>query len=69
MQRAIKLPVNVGKDRVVKLPSEFPESPAEVAVIAAQTVPDAGGAPRGDRAVRGAYIADDLDAPLPLLPR
>lgn len=34
MKRALKLNVHVGKDHIVKLPSEFPEGPAEVIIIA-----------------------------------
>jgi hypothetical protein len=33
MQRALKLQVHVGKDHIVRLPSEFPEGPAEVMII------------------------------------
>ena len=33
-QRVVKLQVHVGKDHIVKLPSEFPEGPAEVIAIA-----------------------------------
>jgi hypothetical protein len=33
MHRALKINVNVGKDHIIKLPSEFPEGPAEVIII------------------------------------
>ena len=39
MQRVIKLHVHVGKDHLVRLPSEFPEGPAEAIVIAAARLP------------------------------
>lgn len=71
MRRAIKLHVNIGKDRVVRLPSEFPEGPAEVIVIAigrpaAALVPGRGQGMDADRFARGEIrVADDFDAPLP----
>lgn len=71
VQRAIKLQVNVGKDHVVKLPSEFPEGPAEVIVIAANspfgtTAPLRGQGMDAERYARGElFVADDFDAPLP----
>ena len=70
MQRAIKLHVNVGKDHVVRLPSEFPEGPAEVIVIATgrAAAPPAPGRGQGMDAHRPPgefHIADDFDAPLP----
>lgn len=43
MERAIKLRVTVGKDHVVKLPSDFPEGPAEVIIITAGKSAPAGG--------------------------
>jgi hypothetical protein len=43
MQRAIKLQVHVGKDHIVRLPSEFPEGPAEVIIITAAKAVPAGG--------------------------
>lgn len=73
MQRAIKVQVVVGKDHVVKLPSDFPEGPAEIVAL----VP---GHERGDssddigsarRAALGRFrnlgfkLPDDFDAPLP----
>ena len=70
MQRAIKLQVNVGKDHLVRLPSEFPEGPAEVIVIAAGHLPFASVPHRGqgmdsERYARGEFfVADDFDAPL-----
>lgn len=71
MQRAIKLHVNVGKDHVVRLPSEFPEGPAEVIVIATgrsagPLVPGRGQGMDADRFARGEIrVADDFDGPLP----
>lgn len=63
--------VNVGRDHLVRLPSEFPEGPATVTVIAvsqADTTPVSlrGQGLDAERYARGEIvIADDFDAPLP----
>jgi hypothetical protein len=71
VQRAIKLHVNVGKDHVVRLPSEFPEGPAEITAIATgrstgAVAPGRGQGMDAERFARGEFlVADDFDAPLP----
>lgn len=64
MQRALKLKVTVGKDHVVKLPSDFPEGPAEIIVIASAT--SATAPHRGRGMDIGKYtVPDDFNAPSP----
>lgn len=76
MQRAVKLQVVIGKDHVVKLPSEFPEGPADVIVMArdrsaalssneAATVGEARRAAVGRYNGLGFKLQEDFDAPLP----
>ena len=71
MRHRIKLHVHVGSDRIVRLPSEFPEGPAEITAIVTglSTAPAAPGRGQGMDAERFArsefFIADDFDAPLP----
>lgn len=70
MQRAIKLHVNVGKDRIVRPPPEFPEGPAEVIAVAigrpaVALVPGRGQGMDAHRVPGEVHIADDFDAPLP----
>ena len=72
MQRAIKVQIVVGKDHVVKLPSDFPEGPAEIiALVPGQERSDTSdvvGAAR--RAALGRFqtlgfkLPDDFNAPL-----
>jgi hypothetical protein len=69
MQRAMKLQVHVGKDHLVRLPSEFPEGPAEIIAIAdpstTRELSDARRAAIGRYEGESFYMADDFDAPLP----
>lgn len=66
MQTALKLNVTVTHERVIHLPDDFPEGPAEVIVF--PTASAASSEPRPVRrlgSMRGLItIADDFDAPL-----
>ena len=68
MARALKLQVTVGHDHVVKLPSEFPEGPAELVIVSAarSAAPNRGQGSDAERCNRGEItIAADFDEPLP----
>ena len=67
MQSALKLNVTVTRERVIRLPDDFPEGPAEVIVL--PTASDASPKPHAGRRLGSMHglitIADDFDAPLP----
>ena len=67
MQRALKIQVTVGKDHIIRLPSEVPEGPAELIVIpGTQAQPVSAFALRGLGMDAGRFVVpDDFDAPLP----
>jgi hypothetical protein len=68
MLRAIKISVHVGKDRIVRIPSEIPEGPAEVIVIPVEEVQAYTKATphRGMGMDTGRFIVpDDFNSPLP----
>ena len=59
-----KLHVQVTRDRMIRLPSEIPEGPAELIVIPSAE-PAARGAAFGRYDASGVSVPDDFDAPLP----
>jgi hypothetical protein len=67
VQHALKIQVTVGKDHIIRLPSEVPEGPAEVIVIPAASVPTTTALPqRGMGMDAGRFVVpDDFNSPLP----
>jgi hypothetical protein len=70
MQRGIKVQVHIGKDHLVRFPSEIPEGPAEVIVIPRARAPESSEVAAKRREALGRYegqggvVAADFDAPL-----